>query len=219
MGTLLQDLKYGARQLGRNPGFTVVAVIALALGIGANTAIFSVVNTVLLSPLPFPQPNQLVTIRQRAKHVVGAGVSYPNFFDWRAQNQVFSHVAAYRGNDFTLTGMGNAVHLPGEIVTWDLFQLLGVRPLLGRAFLPNEEKAGSHVVVLSYSLWQSRFKSNPGVVDQAITLNDKSYTVVGVMPAGFQFPISAESPALWTTCAVDAENKARIPTHRGWNLL
>ncbi|MGH9357930.1 MAG: ABC transporter permease, partial [Terriglobia bacterium] len=219
MGTIIQDVKFGLRMLARNPGFTAVAIITLALGIGANTTIFSVVNAVLLSPLQFSQPDQLVTIRPRLKQIGSFAVSYPNFFDWRAQNHVFSHIAAYRGNDFTLTGIGDAVNLPGEIVTWDLFQLLGVRPLLGRGFLPQEEKAGSHVVVLSYKLWQSRFKSNPGIPGHAITLNGKSYTVVGVMPAEFQFPVSAEAPALWVTCAADAENNPPLTPHRGWNLL
>jgi putative ABC transport system permease protein len=218
MATIIQDLRYGLRQLGHNPGFTAVAVIALALGIGANTAIFTVVNTVLLNPLRFPRPNQLVSVRQDYKFGPGS-VSYPNFFDWRAQNHVFSHIAAYRGNDFTLTGTGESIHLPGELVTWDFFQLLDARPLLGRGFLPKEEKAGSHVVVLSHSLWQSRFKSDPGIVGRVVTLDGKSYTVVGVMPAGFQFPISAEPPELWTTIATDAEGKTPLTAQRSAVLL
>ncbi|HEV2419320.1 MAG TPA: ABC transporter permease [Terriglobia bacterium] len=219
MSTILQDFRFGLRMLTKNPGFTAVAIITLALGIGANTAIFSVVNTVLLSPLPFAKPGQLVSLQQKVKGQPDSGVSYPNLFDWRTQNNVFSHIAGYHGNDFTLTGIGDAVHLPGEIVTWDLFQLLGTHPLLGRGFLPQEEKAGSHVVVLSYSLWRSRFKSNPGILEHAITLNGKVYTVVGIMPAGFQFPVSAAPPAFWTTCAVDAENNPPITPHRGWTIL
>ncbi len=219
MSTILQDLRFAVRMLTKSPGFTAVAVLALALGIGANTAIFSVVNTVLLSPLPFPQPNQLVTVRQQLKQPGSFSVSYPNFFDWRAQNHVFSRIAAYRGDDFTLTGVGEPLHLPGAMVTWDFFQFLGVRPLIGRSFLPNEEKAGSHVAMLSYSLWQSQFKSNPGIVDRAITINGKSYTVVGVMPAGFEFPIVTEPPKLWTTIAPDAEGKTPLTAQRGSDML
>lgn len=216
---LWQDLRYGLRQLSRNPGFTAVAVLTLALGIGANTAMFSVIDAVLLRPLPYAHPSQLVSVQQRVGHGVSSSVSYPNFFDWRSQNHVFSSIAAYCESDFTLTGVGQPVHLPGEIVTWDTFRLLGERPALGRGFLPQDEQAGSHEVLLSHRLWQSRFGSNPKVVGHAIALNGKSYTIRGVMPAGFQFPISAETAELWTAIAPDAEGKSPMTADRGAALF
>src|SRR5690242_15868730 len=118
---IFQDLRYGLRQLHRNPGFTTVAVLTLALGIGANTAMFSVIDAVLLRPLPYAQPSQLVSVQQRVSHGVSSYVSYPNFSDWRSQNHVFSSMAAYRETNFTLTGSGEPVQLPGEIVTWEIF--------------------------------------------------------------------------------------------------
>lgn len=194
LASLWQDIRYGLRQLRRSPGFTAVAVITLALGIGANTAMFSVIDGVLLRPLPYAHPSQLVSVRQRVGHVAGADLSYPNFFDWRSQNHVFSSIAAYCESDFTLTGVGQPVHLPGEIVTWDTFRLLGERPALGRGFLPQDEQAGSHEVLLSHRLWQSRFGSNPKVVGHAIALNGKSYTIRGVMPADFNSPSAPRRP-------------------------
>ncbi len=207
---LLQDVRYGLRQLRRNPGFTAVGILTLALGIGANTAMFSVIDAVLLQPLPYVHPSQLVSVRQPLSHAPDAKVSYPNFFDWRSQNHVFSSISAYRESDITLTGLGQPVDLPGAIVTWDTFRLLGTKPALGRGFLPQEEQAGSHEVVLSHRLWQSRFASNPRIIGAPIALNGKSYTIAGVMPSGFQFPIGAETVELWTTI----ESKSPMATDR-----
>ncbi|MDE3179235.1 MAG: ABC transporter permease, partial [Acidobacteriota bacterium] len=219
--TLPQDLRYGLRQLRRNPGFTAVAIITLALGIGANTAMFSVIDAVLLRPLPYVHPSQLVSVQQQVGHVADADVrvSYPNFLDWRSQNHVFSSIAAYFESDFTLTGVGQPAVLPGASVSWDTFRVLGERPALGRGFLPQDEQAGSHAVLLSHRLWQSRFGSNPQVIGRAIVLDGKSYTIRGVMQAGFQFPISAEAAELWTAIAPDAEGKSPITADRGADVL
>lgn len=209
MNILLQDVRYGVRMLRKSPGFTTVAVLTLALGIGANTAIFSIVNAVLLRPLPFPQPDRLMFVTsmgQRANGTLGEGsISYPDFFDWRSGNHVFSNLASYHDDDFTLPGTQEPLHLPGFTVSSDFFSVLGVPPMLGRGFRPEEEKPGSHVVVLSHELWQSVYGADPNIIGRAITLNQKSYQVVGVMPAGFTFPPSGDSAKLWRTLAVDAE--------------
>ncbi|MDE3180823.1 MAG: ABC transporter permease, partial [Acidobacteriota bacterium] len=152
--TLLQDLRYSLRQLRRNPGFTAVAVITLALGIGANTAIFSVVNAILLRPLPFAEPSELVSVvSTRLRGDVTDNASYPDFADWRAQNNVFSQMAAYDTDNFTLTGRGEAVHIQGAVVSANLFSLLGVKPVLGRTFLPDEDQLpaanGAFAIILS----------------------------------------------------------------------
>jgi putative ABC transport system permease protein len=206
MRTLVQDLKYALRMLKKNPGFTAVAVIALALGIGANTAIFSVVNGVLLRPLPFPDSSRLVALYETDQRSLStnSSTSYPDFFDWRAQNHSFERIAAYHDNEFTITGGDQPAHLIAETVSYDLFPLLGVSPALGRSFLPDEEKAGSRVVILSHEFWASRFGSDPKILGRAITLNNRSYSVVGVMPAGFNFPLNSDPIAVWTTIAPDA---------------
>ena len=144
MGTLWQDVRYGIRRLAHSPGFTIVAVLTLALGIGANTAIFSVIDAVLLRPLPFPQASRLVSVRP--VDTVRGGVplnssSYPDFFDWRSENRVFSGITAFRDSDFTLTGIPQPRHLTGEMVTTGFFMTLGVRPQIGRAFRPEDRRA------------------------------------------------------------------------------
>ena len=182
MGTLLQDLRYGLRMLAKSPAFTAVAVLTLALGIGANTAIFSVVNAVLLRPLPFPQPDQLMSV-QYFDTVLGVphkSASYPDFFDWRNQNQVFSHITAFHDNDYTLTGGDQPAHLSGEIVSADFFSTLGVAPVLGRGFLPEEEKTGHRVVILSDRLWRTMFSADPKILGRGIILGGRSYTVVEI---------------------------------------
>lgn len=180
-GELAQDLRYAARMLVRTPAFTAVAVLALALGIGANTAIFSVVNAVLLQPLPFKNPDQLVIIWENATHL-GFPKNTPspaNFLDWRAQSTVFSGMAAMSPKNFNLTGVGEPERLEGRRVSANLFDLLGVQPRLGRGFLPEEDRPGTHVAILSYGLWQQRFGADPRVIGQAVNLNGESYSVVG----------------------------------------
>jgi putative ABC transport system permease protein len=190
MGTLLQDLRYGIRMLARNPGFTAVAVITLALGIGANTAIFSVVNAVLLRPLPYKNPDQLVNVWQTfyPRHSWTA-VPPANFLDWREQNGVFEDmaaVAAYPG--VNLTGNGEPKRLEGHRVSASLFPLLGVSPLLGRTFLAEEDRpGGDRVAILSHRLWQERFGADPSAIGKTVTLDGEVYTVVGIMPPSFRF--------------------------------
>ncbi|MGH9455993.1 MAG: ABC transporter permease, partial [Terriglobia bacterium] len=208
MRALMQDLRFGLRMLAKNPGFAAVAVITLALGIGANTAIFSVVNAVLLRPLPFPSPSQIVSVVSTVPPAnVDDNASYPDFLDWRTRNHVFKSMAAYRTNSVNLTGVGAPLHLQSGTVSADLFNVLKVKPMLGRAFLPNEDTPGAvngtNAAILSYGLWQRRFGSNPRAVGRAIDLDGKPYTVVGVMPAGFQFPIQSDPIDVWTTMAFD----------------
>jgi putative ABC transport system permease protein len=208
METFFQDLRYGTRMLLKQPGFTVIAVMALAIGIGANTAIFSVVNAVLLEPLPFPEPDRLMIVYESRidRGASRSSVSYPNFADWRDQNQVFEHMSSYHNSDFILTGDGDPARIQGAVVNADLFPLLGVAPILGRAFLPEEDKPGDsgRAVMLGHRLWQTRFNADPGVIDRSLVLGGKNYTVVGVMPEGFQFPIGSDPVDLWSTVAIDS---------------
>ena len=190
---LLQDLRFGARMLRRNPGFTLVAVLTLALGIGANTAIFSVVYTVLVKNLPYPQADRLVMVYedvrlpnyQNERNEPSPG----NFSDWASQNRVFANMAAFRNRSFNLTGDGEPIRVEGELVTSEFFTELDVNPVLGRAFVPEEDRPGnSHVVVLSDTLWKNRFGSSAQILGKKILLDGDSYTIVGVMPPGFHFP-------------------------------
>jgi predicted permease len=184
MGNLIQDIRYGFRSLWRQPGFTIVAVCSLALGIGANTAIFSVVNGVLLNPLPYPQPQQLVTFHQSKPNFETGAIPYPNFRDLKKENQTFASMAISRGNGFSLIGAGEAERVTGRYVSADFFTVLGVKPLLGRTFAPGEDEAGvGPVVLISQDLWQRKFGSAPDVIQKGITLDDKNYAVVGVIPA------------------------------------
>lgn len=217
MQTLWQDLRYAIRMLAKAPGFTIVAVLTIALGIGANTAIFSVIDAVLLRPLPFPRSDRLVSVESlnTQNGIPRDSVSYPNFFDWRKQNQVFSHMTAFHDSSYTLSGTDEAVHLSGEVVTSDFFVTLQVAPELGRGFLREEEQKDRHVVVLSDGLWRSRFAGDPGIIGRSIRLNDKGYTVVGVAPSGFAFPIATPPVQLWTTCGDDPDMLAE----RGANFL
>src|SRR5262245_10478093 len=185
---LWQDLHYGSRMLATNPGFTAVAVITLALGIGANSVIFSFFNGVLLRPLPFQRPERLVLLDEIAtnREGVSLGVSWPNYLDWRAQNQVFSDLGIYQDITFTLTGSGDAEELSGAFTSERLFETLGVAPRLGRTFTPEEYQMGRHrAVILSHSLWQRRFGGDPSISGKAITLVNRPWVVAGVMPPGF----------------------------------
>jgi putative ABC transport system permease protein len=224
MNTLLQDLRYGLRMLARSPGFTVTAVLTLALGIGASTAVFSVVNTVLLKPLPYADPNRLVAVESMWTEgtPVPNPLSYPNFFDFRARNHTLAHLVTWRDTELALTGAGEPVQLDGEMVTWDLFPALGIQPDLGRGFLPSEEAAGTRVVVLSHALWQRQFGGDRGIVGRTITLERKPYTVIGVAPAGFAFPPNEPFIQFWTTIAADREAPSGgtpLTEQRGLNLL
>jgi putative ABC transport system permease protein len=223
METLLQDIRYGIRMLLKSPSLSIVATIALALGIGANTAIFSVVNAVLLRPLPFPDSDSLMAVfetdQQRGQ--LRGSYSYPNFFDLREQNHSFEKLAAYHSSDFIMTGSGEAAHLQGSVVTADLFPLLGVSPMLGRSFAPAEDKPGEsgRVVILSQALFQRRFNSDPALLNQSITLDGNKFTVIGVMPRSFQFPIQNDPVDLWTTIAGDASGETPMTNQRGAHFL
>jgi len=188
MRTLLQDLRYGLRMLSKSPGFAAIAVLTLALGIGANTALFSVVNGVLLNPLAYPHPDQLVALYERNPGFDKGPIAYLNFLDWQREAQSFSSMAMYRGQDYNFTGTEKAERLGGYMISADFFTTLGVKPILGRAFRPEEDLPGaSPIVILSGGLWQRRFGSSRDVLGKPIDLNGKSYTIVGVIPASFSF--------------------------------
>ena len=206
METLLQDVRYGLRMIWKNPGFTFVAVMALALGIGANTAIFSVVNAVVLRPLPYRDSNNLVVIwgnlnRPGLEEIVQ---SAPEYVDLRARNRAFDEVAAYDTQGFNLTGLDEPERVQGAVVTSSLFPLLGIEPERGRAFSAEEDQPGhEQVVILSHGLWQRRFGSDTNLVGKTITLDGKSVNVVGIMPAGFNFPDNTIE--VWKPVAFDAD--------------
>jgi len=196
MQTLFQDLRYGARMLVKKPGFTLIAVLTLALGIGANTAIFSVVNAVLLRPLPYPESERLVWLSERGRNFPVMSISYPNFIDWRAQQTVFEALGVYNQGSYNLTGRGEPQRLEGARISADAFTALRVPATAGRLFNHDEDQPGAPaVVVLSYGLWQSRFGGEADIINQSIMLDGRAYTVIGVMPAGFAFPRRVD---LWT---------------------
>jgi putative ABC transport system permease protein len=225
METLLQDIRYGLRVLLKSPGFSAVAIITLALGIGGNTAMFSIVHSVLLKPLPFPNSERLISVNETDSRRPGLPdtFSYPDFFDYRAQNRTFEGMATYRDASFNLTGVGQPQHLDGQVVSSDFFSVLGVKPALGRGFRREEEQAGRWVVVVSHQLWQSKFGSDPNIVGRTITLDNRSYTVIGVAPAGFEFPVEYPAPQLWGSMARDADpgggTPATAPENRGAHFL
>src|SRR5215510_10491304 len=191
--TLWQDIRYGARMLLKNPGVTIIVIIALALGIGANSAIFSVVNAVLLRPMPYEQSDRLVFLNEKSPVLDEMSISYPNFSDWRAQNQSFEKMGVYNRGSYNLTGAGEAERLVTAQMSADLFSVLRVNALHGRVFTNDEDKpGGTPVVVLSYGLWQRRFGGQTSILNQAITLNGKSYTVIGIMPQSYAYPSRAE---------------------------
>ena len=192
MESLLKDIRYGIRNLLKHPGFTAIAVITLALGIGANTAMFSVINAVLLRPLPYRDPARLVTIWEQSpeRDMYQLPVSLANMRDWIDQNQSFEQISAYTFTNLNLTGTGEPARLGTVRASANLFPLVGAIPTIGRSFLPEEDKEGAnHVVILGHALWQSRFGSDPGIVGKPLTLNNQSYTVVGVMASNSQFPV------------------------------
>jgi predicted permease len=213
---LWQDLRYALRTLVKNPAFTSIAIVAIALGIGANSAIFSVVNSVLLRPLPFKNPEQLVMVWENAAHLgfPKNTPSPPNFIDWQRQNTVFSGMAAMVERSFNLTGVGEPERLDGRRVSPNLFDVLGVPALLGRTFVPADDRAGTHVVLLSYSLWQRRFGSEPSIIGRTVTLNGESYTVIGVMPRSVHLPGYGNwQDKLWVPIAFTNEEATERGNH------
>jgi putative ABC transport system permease protein len=188
MNTLLQDIRFAVRMLAKNSSVTAIIVVVLALGIGANTAIFSVVNAALLRPLPYADPDRLVRLSEDSPNVPGMSISYPNFLDWREQNKVFSGIAAMQFRSLNLTGNDEPERLAGRAVSAELFDVLGVKVAQGRSFVPEEDRPGANpVCIISNGLWQRRFGSDPGIVNKQITLSGTSYTVIGVLPASYAY--------------------------------
>jgi putative ABC transport system permease protein len=205
---LWQDVRYGARRLLKNPSFTSIAIFTLAIGIGANTAIFSLVNGVLLNALPYPQPEQLTMVwcDNRRQGIRDDITSYPNFLDWRDRNNTFQGMAGVRTSTFNLTDAGEPEEIHAANVSTNFFQLIGVSPVRGRGFVTEEEQPGrDRIVVLSHGLWQRRFGGDPGILNKSILLNGESNIVVGIMPPGFQFPDKTE---MWKPLALNEELRA-----------
>jgi len=218
--SLRADLTYAVRMLRRNPGFAATAVVTLALGIGANTAIFSVCNAVLFKPLPYAEPDRVVMLWERQRDGTPSDVAPANFVDWRDANRSFCEMAAVRASSFAssfiLGGQGEASRLVGGDVSSSFFSVLGVRFMLGRNFLPDEDRPGQNrVAILSYAAWSGRFGADRDIAGKTITLNDESYTVVGVLPAGFQFGNTAEDfearsqADIWVPLALDRQKLQR----------
>ena len=222
MTKLLQDLRYGLRVLRKSPGFATVAMLVLALGIGANTAIFSVVNTVLLRPLPFEDPARIVHVwhvppPKSFPGMTRFSVSTANYLDWRQQNDVFEDMAIYTGSSMNLTGGDKAESLLAANVAPNFFSVLGVKPLLGRTFLAGEDEPGqNHKVVLTHAFWQSRFGGDRSIVGKQITLDDEHYTVVGVMGPKFMYPMWEEK--LWTPLTLSAKERVVRGEHHSMVL-
>ena len=212
MGNLLQDIKYGVRTLRRNSGFTLVAILTLALGIGANTAIFSVVNAVLLRTLPFAQPERLVQLWETETAVPLAPLAAPDYVDWHAQNQTFDDMTLFSWpQSFNMSGAGEPERILGIYTQANFFSVLGAMPSRGRTFADGEDQAGrNHVVILSYGLWQRRFGGAPDVLQKEIEINGEKFQVVGIMPADFNFPTGGE---LWTPFDMDPKKLATRGNH------
>ena len=209
MRTILKDIRYGIRSLAKHPAFTAIAVITLALGIGANTAIFSVVNAVLLKPLPFDDPDRLVWVWDTQPQLPTAPSALPDFLDWKEQNRSFDHLAAYQSGKMFLDAGDGITDSPVGLVTPELFSVFRVSPILGRTFTNEETLPGRfRVAVLSHSTWQNRFGSDPNVSGRTIQLNGGPYTIIGVMPAGFSYPDRAE---LWRPLPIDPAKLDRGP--------
>ena len=205
---LLRDLRFGVRQLVKAPGFSIVAILTLTLGIGATTAIFSVVNGVLLRPLPFPQPEGLVRVHEVVPQYGLFSVAPANFLDWRDQNTVFERIATYGGASGTFAWADGPERVQGTNVSWDLFELLRVPPALGSSFTADQDRPGNNnVIVISHALWQRRFNGDPAVVGQAATVNGARMTIQGVMPAGFYYP--TRTSEFWRPIAINPANATR----------
>jgi len=211
MNALVQDLRYALRMLLKSPAFSVIAILTLGLAIGANSAIFSVVNAVLLRPLPYAHSEQLVRVFGSQPQLARAPNSPANFLEWKAENQVFERIATYVGQGFNLTGTDRPERVIGARISADLLQLLSVQPALGRNFTADEDDGTDRVVILSHEFWQRRFGGDANAIRQTITLNDRPYTVVGVMPRGFAFPTTRTQ--IWTPVAFTPAETATRDTN------
>jgi putative ABC transport system permease protein len=216
---MITDLRFALRQLRQAPGFTATAILTLALGIGANTAIFSVINTVLLRPLPFRDPTRLAALWTADTRVglTKGSTCYPDFADWKRLNQSFDGLSAWYTIDFTLTGDGDPQRVRGAVISADLFALLGANPQIGRLFSADEDRPGNHLVLLSHRLWWSRFGEDRSILGSRVTINSQSYTVVGVMPERFTFPVQADPTELWTM--IVSETHPSLLTNRDARML
>src|SRR4030095_15527552 len=218
MENLIYDFRYGFRTLIKSPAFSIVVILAVMLGTGANSAIFSVVNAILLRPLAFNEPERLVMVW---RNNVKSGVpTYPlsvlDFLDYREHNQAFEQLASFAYEDFNLSTGEDPEHVPGCFVSANFFSLLGVNPMLGRRFFPREDEAGSdRVVIVSHGLWKRRFGADPNFVGQTIQLNGTSFTAVGGMPATFQSPNAQDNPQIWAAMAFDGGDTFRLPASAG----
>src|SRR6266508_3452658 len=215
MQTLWQDLRYGARMLLKQPGFTLIAVITLALGIGANTAIFSVVNAVVMRPLPFPASEQLVRLYEKETDAATPSeqleVAPANFLDWQRQSRTLQEVAAWGSDEEALAGVGQTESVKAAFVSANFFSVLGVSPWQGRGFTPTDDQPGhDSVAVLSFGLWQRRFGGAANTIGQQVQIDGSAYTVIGIMPAGFEFPRGAE---IWTPLALNANQTLMREAH------
>ncbi len=225
--TLWRDTFLAFRQLRRKPSFTICITLTLAIGIGASTTIFGITYAVLLNALPYAEPDRLVSFQSTRGTRNHPGVpapdslSYPDFFDFRQQKKVFSHLVSYRDAQFTLTATVPAIQLQGEIVSWDLFPMLGVKLLHGGGFHAQDEAPGVHAAVLSYRLWKEQFGGNPAIAGRIVSINGKGYTVAGVAPMGFQFPPQNPGVQLWVTLAEDSVTTEDDPlsVQRGARVL
>jgi len=219
---MLHTLRYAIRQLRKSPGFTTAAIVTLGMGIGATTAMFSLVNAVLLRPLPFPDPDRLVWVQYDDAALGGNGYetfSYPNFFDYRREQHSFSAMASYRNSGSTLIGAGDARQIDAEIVSADFFRVLGILPATGRDFSSNDEKKDVRTVMLSWELWKRVFGGRREMVGGAINLDGNQYEVAGVMPAGFSYPIRTPAPDLWISMAEDVGGEGALHDQRGASVL
>ena len=209
---VFQDLRYATRLLRKQPAFTVAAILTLALGIGANTAMFSIVNAVLLQPLPYPEPSRLFVVQP----TLTSSVSAENFLDLQREARSFDALGVYAGTGFTLTGRGDPEFVMGQLISAELLDALDVQPLVGRPFRPDEnEGGGDQAMLLSHGLWQRRYGGDSGIVGQTITANGTPYTVVGIMPAAFEFP--QKRYELWVPFAF--RNNAQGMVNRGTHFL
>ena len=217
IGSILQDLRFTIRSLRQRPGFTALTVLTLALGIGATSAIFSVVNGVLLRPLPYHEPDGVVMVHTRLDGTPGRELSLPEFFDLREQSRSFSRLAAFANGSLTLTGSGTPERLQAGYVTAEAFPVVGVSPVRGRGFAAAEDLPGRPpVVVLSDGLWRRRFGADPDIVGRTLILDDVPTTVLGIMPPGFQLPTHYAGPGmeLWTLLQLDPSVDR---SERGWH--
>ncbi|HKB98843.1 MAG TPA: ABC transporter permease [Terriglobales bacterium] len=212
MRDLLNGIHHAVRQLKKSAGLTTIVIITLALAIGANTTIFSIVDAVMLRPLPYAQPQELVEVQRTNRGIVEpSAVSYPEFFDWRLQNHTLDHLVSYHDKTFTLTSVARAEQLDGEVVSWDLLPMLRINPELGRGFTEQEEKRGTRVALISHSLWELQFAADKSVLGRSISLSGTLYTIIGVMPSSFRFPIDQPLKSVWTTLAVDDDPSNGTP--------